>query len=62
MPDKTRTLYVLVDFTDASRVHHRRGDAIEYKVSDREGADLLRRGILSLRPVRVRNGGNRNSP
>lgn len=53
---KDRTLYVVVDYTDAQGVEHSRGDSVTYPVADRDGNELLRRGILSSKPVRREAG------
>jgi hypothetical protein len=53
---KDRTLYVLVDFTDAQGTEHKRGDSVTYAAGDREGSELLRRGVLSAKPVRREAG------
>lgn len=50
-----RTLYVAVDYTDAQG-EHTRGDSVTYAVGDREGSELLRRGVLSTKPVRREAG------
>jgi len=46
-----RTLYVQVDYTDAHG-EHKRGDSVTFAVDDKEGSELLRRGVLSAKPVR----------
>lgn len=50
-----RTLYVVVDYTDAQG-EHKRGDSVTYESDDREGSELLRRGVLSSKPVRREAG------
>lgn len=49
---KERTLYVQVDYTDSHGVEHTRGDSVTFAVGDPEGSELLRRGVLSAKPVR----------
>jgi hypothetical protein len=46
-----RTLYVVVDYTDA-RGSHSRGDTVVFAAEDREASELLHRGVLSTKPVR----------
>jgi hypothetical protein len=52
----TRTLYVQVGYTDAQGFEHQRGDSVTFDVADREGSELLRRGVLSVKPVRREAG------
>lgn len=47
-----RTLYVQVDYIDAKKVPHKRGESVKYPVSDTEATELVRRGVLSSKPVR----------
>jgi hypothetical protein len=53
---KDRTLYVQVDFTDSQGNEHKRGDSVTYAVGDQDGSELLRRGVLSTKPVRREAG------
>lgn len=53
---KDRTLYVQVAYTDARGGEHKRGDSVTYAMADREGSELLRRGVLSTKPVRREAG------
>lgn len=55
MTDQTRTLYVLVEYTDG-RNTHQRGTAVQFAPDDREADALLHRGILSPKPVRRQAG------
>lgn len=55
MTDTPRTLYVLVDHIDATATHIR-GDAVQFAPDDREADELLRRGVLSTKPVRRQAG------
>lgn len=56
MTDTERTLYVVVDYTDAKGSEHKRGESVKYAKDDREGSELLRRGVLSAKPVRREAG------
>lgn len=56
MTDQLRTLYVLVTYTDRQGTYER-GQAVQFHPHDREAAELLRRGILSPKPVRRQAGG-----
>lgn len=47
-----RTLYVLVEYTDRTGARHQRGESVTFARDDREGSELLQRGILSVKPVR----------
>lgn len=51
----TRTLHVLVDYTDPSGAHQR-GESVQFATDDREAGELLRRGILSTKSVRRQAG------
>jgi hypothetical protein len=53
---KDRTLYVVVDHIDAQGNERTRGDSVTYAVDDREGSEMLRRGVLSTKPVRREAG------
>lgn len=55
MTDQNRTLYALVDYTDATGTHTQ-GDAVQYPTDDRDANGLILRGILSPRPVRRQAG------
>jgi hypothetical protein len=63
MSQEVRTLYVQVDYTDHLGTDHVRGDSVQYQKSDREGSELVRRGVLSMKPVRRQagEGGRRNT-
>jgi hypothetical protein len=52
MTTEERTLYVLVDYTDEKGAEHKRGDSVTFATGDKEGSELLFRGVLSTRPVR----------
>lgn len=54
--EPARTLYVQVDYKAADGTEHEAGSSVQYKVSDREALELLRRGVLSKTPVRRRGG------
>lgn len=47
-----RTFYVIVDFTGADGVEHKRGESVTFAEGDRLGNELRQRGVLSLKPVR----------
>lgn len=55
--EEERTLYVQVDYTDAKGAKHSRGESVTYATSDKDGMELLRRGVLSVKPVRRSAGG-----
>jgi hypothetical protein len=55
MTDTPRTLYVLVDYTDATATHTR-GEAVQFTPDDPEANELLRRGVLSPKPIRRQAG------
>lgn len=54
--DEVRTYYVQIDYIDAQGVEHARGASVKYPKDDREGPELLRRGVLSAKPVRKDSG------
>lgn len=56
MSEEMRTLYVQVDYKDHEGVEHARGDSVQYPKSHREGSELVRRGVLSAKPVRREAG------
>jgi hypothetical protein len=56
MAEGERTLYVQVDYTNAQGREYKRGDSVAFAVGDREGSELLRRGVLSTKPVRREAG------
>jgi hypothetical protein len=56
MAEETRTLYVVVEYTDHSGVRHERGEAVQYPKTDREASELARRGVLATKPVRRQAG------
>jgi hypothetical protein len=58
MTDAERTLYVLVDYTDNQKVVHAVGESVKFAKDDREANELLRRGVLSPKPVRRSAGGS----
>jgi hypothetical protein len=53
----TRTLYVLVNYTDHAATHQR-GESVQFTTDDREADELLRRGVLTTHPVRRQAGEN----
>jgi hypothetical protein len=55
MTDQPRTLYVLVDYKDRTGTHAR-GEVLQFPQGDREADELLRRGVLSTRPIRRQAG------
>jgi hypothetical protein len=55
MTTPLRTFYVLVEYTDGRTVHSR-GTTVQYDTADRQADELLRRGVLSTRPVRRQPG------
>lgn len=55
MTDTPRTLYVLVDYKDTTGTHTR-GEAVQFHQDNRDANELLRRGILSPKPVRRQPG------
>ena len=56
MSQEMRTLYVQVDYKDHEGVDHSRGDSVQYPKGDTEGSELIRRGVLSSKPVRRQAG------
>ncbi len=56
MSDEVRTLYVQVDYKDHEGVDHTRGDSVQYAKGNPEGSELVRRGVLSVKPVRRQAG------
>lgn len=50
--DEVRTYYVQIDYIDAKGVEHARGESVKYPKDDKQGPELLRRGVLSAKPVR----------
>lgn len=55
MTDQPRTLYVLVPYTDRQGTYER-GQAVQFRPHDREAGELLRRGVLSPKPIRRQAG------
>lgn len=47
-----RTLYVIVDYTGPDGAEHKRGESVVFTGEDKTPVELMRRGILSLTPVR----------
>lgn len=50
--DTDRTLYVQIDFIDSKGAEHKRGESMKFGKDDKEGSELLRRGVLAAKPVR----------
>lgn len=50
--DTERTLYVQVDYIDSNGAEHKRGESVKFAKGDKEGSELLRRGVLATKPVR----------
>lgn len=54
--DEVRTYYVQIDYIDDRGVEHKRGESVKYPLADIEGPELLRRGVVSTKPVRKDSG------